>query len=82
MRGHHIARFLSEDYGILREMKTGDVETSLDEMNGDIQGVVLDSEVNQNLLDHLVGAGVEYVAAREFKGIIKRPISIRLIKIA
>lgn len=82
VRGHHIARFLSDDYGILREMKMGDVETSLDEMNGDIKGVVLDSEVNQNLLDHLVGAGVEYVAAREFKGIIKRPISIRLIKIA
>ncbi len=82
VRGHHIARFLSEDYEILREMKTGDVEPSLDEMNGDIKGVVLDSEVNQKLLDHLVELGVEYVAAREFKGIIKRPMSIRLIKIA
>jgi DNA primase len=82
VRGHHIARFLSEDYGILLEMKIGDLETSLDKMNGDIKGVVLDSEVNQKLLDHLVESGVEYVAAREFKGIIKRPISIRLIKIA
>ena len=82
VRGHHIARFLSEDYGIMREMKMEDIGTSLDEMNGDITGVVLDSEVNQKLLDHLVESGVEYVAAREFKGIIKRPISIRLIKIA
>jgi len=82
VHGHNIARFLSEDYGILREMKIGDIEPSLDEMNGDIKGVVLDSEVNQKLLDHLVESGVEYVAAREFKGIIKRPISIRLIKIA
>ena len=63
-------------------MKTGEVETALDGINGDIRGVVLDTDVNQKLLDHLVELGVEYVAAREFKGIIKRPISIRLIKIA
>jgi DNA primase len=82
VRGHHIARFISKDYDLLREMKTGEMETALDELNGDIHGVVLDSEVNQKLLDHMVELGVEYVAAREFKGIIKRPISIRLIKIA
>jgi DNA primase len=82
VRGHHIARFLSGDYSLLREMKTEDIESTLDEMNSDISGVVLDSEVNQKLLDHLVEMGVKYVAAREFKGIIKRPMSIRLIKIA
>jgi DNA primase len=82
VRGHHIARFLSENYVLIREVKSGDLESSLDEMNGDVKGLVLDSEVNQKLLDHLVEMGVEYVAAREFKGIIKRPMSIRLIKIA
>ena len=82
VRGHHIARFLSENYVLIREVKSGDIESSLDEMNGDVKGLVLDSEVNQRLLDHLVELGVEYVAAREFKGIIKRPMSIRLIKIA
>ncbi len=63
-------------------MKAEDVEPALDEMNREISGVVLDGEVNQKLLDHLVETGVEYVAAREFKGIIKRPMSIRLIKMA
>ncbi|MCX6701467.1 MAG: DNA primase DnaG [Methanomicrobiales archaeon] len=81
VRGHHIARFLSSDYEIIREMQIGEVELALDEMNGDVKGVVLDSEVNQRLLDHLVGLNVEYVAAREFKGIIKRPLSIRLLNI-
>jgi DNA primase len=38
--------------------------------------------VNQRLLDMLVGKGLEYVAARDYKGIIKRPLSIRLMKIA
>jgi DNA primase len=82
VRGHHIARFLSDDYGLMREVKAVDFESAMDEMNGDVKGVILDSEVNQKILDHLVETGVEYVAAREFKGIIKRPMSIRLIKIA
>ena len=82
VRGHHKARFLSGDYGLLREVKAEDVEPTLDEMNSEISGVVLDGEVNQKLLDHLVETGVEYVAARGFKGIIKRPMSIRLIKMA
>ena len=45
-------------------------------------GIVVDGDINQKVLDHLVEKGIEYVAAREFKGIIKRPLSIRLMKIA
>ena len=82
VRGRHIARFLSKDYVVVREMKSDEVETGLDKMNGDVSGVILDGEVNQRLLDHLVEKGIEYVAAREFRGIIKRPMSIRLLKIA
>jgi len=82
VRGRHIARFLSKDYVVVREMKSEEVETGLDKMNGDVSGVILDGEVNQRLLDHLVEKGIEYVAAREFRGIIKRPMSIRLLKIA
>ena len=81
VKGRHIARFLGSDFSILKEAKTEDVDRLLDEMDGDIAGLVTDGEVNQRLLDHMVGKGVEYVAAREFKGIIKRPLSIRLLKI-
>jgi len=37
--------------------------------------------IDQKLLDQLGGKDLEFVAATDFKGIIKRPLSIRLIKI-
>ncbi len=82
VRGKDVARFLSPDFTIVRETKPEELEKALDELNGDVKGLVVDGEVNQKMLDHLVGKGLEYVAAKEFKGIIKRPLSIRLMKIA
>jgi DNA primase len=82
VRGHHIVRFLSPDLAIVKEIKPEDMERALEEPNGEIAGIVTDGEVNQKLLDQMVGKGLEYVAAREFKGIIKRPLTIRLMKIA
>jgi DNA primase len=82
VRGHHIVRFLSPDLAILKEMKPEEIERALEEPDGEIAGIVTDGEINQRLLDQMVGKGLEYVAAREFKGIIKRPLTIRLMKIA
>jgi DNA primase len=81
VRGRHIARFLSGDYSVLKETRSDEVDKTLDEMDGDITGIVVDGYINQKVLDHIVEKGIEYVAAREFKGIIKRPLSIRLLKI-
>jgi len=66
----------------VRETKPDEINKVLDELNGDVKGLVVDGEINQKILDQLVGKGLEYVAAKEFKGIIKRPLSIRLMKIA
>jgi len=82
VRGSECARLLSRDYGIVREVGLQEFEQVLDKMNGGVTGIVLDGDVNQRLLDILVGKGLEYVAAREYKGIIKRPMSVKLLKIA
>ena len=82
VKGKHIARFLTQDFAILKEGKPEDIEKLLAEVNGNATGLILDGNVNQRLLDMLVGKGLEYVAARDYKGIIKRPLSIRLMKIA
>ncbi len=82
MKGSESARFLSRDYDILREVEVREVEHVLEEVNGDVKGIILDGEVNQKLLDILLSKGIEYVAAREFKGIIKRPMAVKLLKIA
>jgi len=82
VRGRRIARFLSADLSVIRESKPDDVEKAAEDLNGDVAGLVTDGEVNQRVLDLMVSKGLEYVAARDFKGIIKRPLTIRLLKIA
>ncbi|BBL67960.1 DNA primase DnaG [Methanoculleus chikugoensis] len=81
VRDKKIARFLSPDYTVLLESNATDVEGALQNLNGDVEGVVVDRIIDQKLLDQLGGRDLEFVAARDFKGIIKRPLSIRLIKI-
>ena len=82
VRGKRIARFLSSDLSILKESSSDEVERVLSDLNGDVAGLVTDGGINQRILDLSAGKGLEYVAARDFKGIIKRPLTIRLIKIS
>lgn len=81
VRGQHLARFLSSDLLIVREIKSDEIEKTVESINGSVNGLVADRSVDQKLLDRLVMKGLEYVAARDFKGIIKRPLTIRLMKI-
>lgn len=81
VRGKRIARFLSTDLGVIRESKPDEVEKVAGELNGDVAGLITDGDVNQRILDLMVNKGLEYIVARDFKGIIKRPLTIRLIKI-
>jgi DNA primase len=81
VRGQHLARFLSSDLLIVREIKSDEIEKTVESINGSVNGLVADRSVDQKLLDRLVMKGLEYVVARDFKGIIKRPLNIRLIKI-
>jgi len=82
VRGKRIARFLAGDLSVIRESKPDEIEKTLADLNGDVSGLVTDGEVNQRILDLLVAKGLGYIAARDFKGIIKRPLTIRLIKIS
>jgi len=82
VRGRRIARFLSADLSVIREAKPDEVEKVAEDLNGDVAGLVTDGEVNQRVLDLMVSKGLEYVAARDFKGVIKRPLTIRLLKIS
>jgi DNA primase len=81
VRGKKIARFFSSDLRIVLEAQPDMLETAAGQLDGDVTGLVTDGEVNQRILDLMVSKGLEYIAAREFRGIIKRPLTIRLIKI-
>jgi len=80
VKGRSLARFLSEDLSVVRETRSDEVEKAIDTMDNSVSGLVVDRPVDQKLLDRLVWKGLSYVAARDFKGIIKRPLSIRLMK--
>ena len=80
MKGHSLARFLSDDLTVIQELKSDDVEKAVETVDSSVTGLVVDQAVDQKLLDRLVGKGLSYVAAKDFKGIIKRPLSIRLMK--
>ncbi len=80
VKDRNLARFLSPDSAVLAESDAADLEGALLSLNGKVEGLVVDRVVDQRLLDRLGGKNLEYVAARDFKGIVKRPASIRLIK--
>jgi DNA primase len=80
VKGHSLARFLTDDLTIIQELKSDDVEKAVETVDSSVKGLVVDRTIDQKLLDRLVGKGFSYVAAKDFKGIIKRPLSIRLMK--
>ncbi|HSQ93936.1 MAG TPA: DNA primase DnaG [Methanoregula sp.] len=80
VKGQNLARFLAEDLTVIKELRPDEVEKAIDTLDAPASGLVLDRSVDQKLLDRLVWKGLSYVAARDFKGIIKRPLTIRLIK--
>ena len=80
VKGHNLARFLTDDLTVIQELKSDDVEKAVETVDSSVTGLVVDRAVDQKLLDRLVGRGLSYVAAKDFKGIIKRPLSIRLMK--
>jgi len=80
VKGHSLARFLTDDLTVIQELKSEDVEKAVETVDSSVTGLVVDRAVDQKLLDRLVGKGLSYVAAKDFKGIIKRPVSIRLMK--
>jgi 5S rRNA maturation endonuclease (ribonuclease M5) len=80
VKGHSLARFLAEDLTVVQELKSDDLEKAVESVDSSVTGLVVDRAVDQKLLDQLVVKGFAYVAAKDFKGIIKRPVSIRLMK--
>jgi DNA primase len=81
IKGSRRVRFLSPEYQMVKEASFEDLDREIEALESEVTGLVTDGTVNQHLLDLLAAQGFEYVAAREFKGIIKKPVSVKLLKI-
>jgi len=80
--GHGLARFISPDFSVLAEVRAGEIERGLGAVRGDVTGIVADQVVDQRLIDQIAQKGIEFILARDFKGIIKRPLPLKLIRFA
>jgi DNA primase len=81
IKGSTKVRFLSPDYDVIKEARIEDLEREIETMENEVTGLVTNGTINQRLLDLMAAQGFEYIAAREFKGIIKKPVSVKLLKI-
>jgi len=80
VRGKSSGRFLAPDFSVLLDLKAQDLERVLESLKGDVTGLVVDRVIDQRLLDMLTAKGIEFVVARDFRGIIKRPLSLKILK--
>jgi DNA primase len=80
--GRGLVRFISPDFSVLAEVRAGDMGKGLSAVKGDVTGIVADEVVDQRLLDQIAQKGIEFILARDFKGIIKRPLPLKLLRFA
>ncbi len=77
--GSGLGRFLSPDLSPLHDFPPEEFEDLLEEYGSESAGVLLDMNVDQRILDVAAAKGLEFIAARDFQGIVKRPISLRMV---
>ena len=81
IKGSGLLRVLSPDLSTLGDFSPADLKVILEELSGETAGMIIDKPVDQRILDLAAEKGLEFIAAREFSGIVKRPASIRIVKI-
>ncbi|PWR75243.1 DNA primase DnaG [Methanospirillum stamsii] len=79
VRNNGTARFIGPEGEKIVEMQAGEIEDSIDIQGKTIEGLVIDQEVNQQLLDLVSLQGIRYLAAPAFTGIVRTPATLRLI---
>ena len=79
VKNHGTARLIGYDGDITEEIPAGMIEEHLINFNQEIEGVVIDQEVTQQLLDQISKHQIRYLAAPSFSGIVRLPATIRLI---
>lgn len=73
------ARLIGYGGDLRDELPAGEVEEKLGSMEQDLEGVVIDQEITQQILDQFSMHGIKYLAAPSFTGIVRLPATIRLI---
>ncbi|HJK02248.1 MAG TPA: DNA primase DnaG [Methanocorpusculum sp.] len=81
MRQTGRARVLTCEGTIYGDYSLPEIQDILPKLNGDIAGIIIDETVNQRFVDVSAAKGMKFIVAKSFSGIVRRPVSIRMITI-
>jgi DNA primase len=81
MRQTGRARVLTGEGTIYGDYSLPEMHGILPKLKGDFAGVIIDETVNQRFVDIAAEIGMKFVVAKSFEGIIRRPVSIRMISL-
>jgi DNA primase len=81
VREQNIVRFLSVADETISEYPSDEIEAALKKADDNVSGIVTGRTIDQNLLDLVAMHGISMIAAPDFRDIVKKPVSVRLMKI-
>ncbi|UUX92344.1 DNA primase DnaG [Methanoplanus endosymbiosus] len=81
VREQNIVKFLSVTNETISEFPSDEIEAALKKTDDNISGIVTGRTVDQNLLDLIAMRKISLIAAPDFRDIVKKPVSVKLMKI-
>ena len=73
------ARVLAENSVIIGDYSLPELTGVIPKLNDDARGIIIDSSVNQKIIDQVFAKGLKFIAAGKFDGVIRRPTGLRMI---
>ncbi|MDE2519250.1 MAG: DNA primase DnaG [Methanocorpusculum sp.] len=81
MRQTGRARVLTGEGTIYGDYSLSEMHDILPKLKGDFAGIIIDETINQQFVDTAAEIGMKFVVAKSFEGIVRRPVSIRMISL-
>ena len=81
MRQTGRARVLTGEGTIYGDYSLSEMRDILPKLKGDFAGVIIDETINQRFVDTAAEKGMKFIVAKNFEGIVRRPVSIRMISL-
>ncbi|HJK35730.1 MAG TPA: hypothetical protein O0X41_03640, partial [Methanocorpusculum sp.] len=79
MRQTGRARVLTGEGAIYGDYSIAEMLDMLPKLKGDFAGIIIDEPVNQKFVDIAAEKGMKFIVAKNFEGIVRRPVSLRMI---
>ena len=76
-----VIRFTDGNGSVLNEFPQDETDAAFKKAAAGAKGFITPMPINQSVLDRIAALGLEFAVSPEFCGIVKKPVSIRLINV-